>query len=84
MINNLVIVFLLANAAFWGFANHETHCKLAPQGRCPPHWVHVYIIGGTAFIGAMLLMKPGIKLGSVALLAFFAMTYAFQDGIVKY
>ena len=49
--NSIVIVlftaFCVVNGLFWGFASHEQHCNLASSfgvSKCPPHWVHVWIM----------------------------------------
>ena len=45
--SKLVTLFCLLNVLFWGFFSHSQHCKLASNlgiKKCPPHWVHVYVM----------------------------------------
>lgn len=45
--SKLVTLFCLLNVLFWGFFSHSQHCKLASSlgiKKCPPHWVHVYVM----------------------------------------
>lgn len=47
IVNDLFTLFCVVNVIFWGFFSHEKHCKLAAMfgfKKCPPHWVHVYIM----------------------------------------
>jgi len=58
--NPLLILFFLANALFWGFASHKQHCSLAAMfgmKKCPPHWVHVYVMGLGSFLIALFLAQ---------------------------
>ena len=60
MFSNLLFVFFLANAIFWGFATHGQHCLLAAKmgiTKCPPHWIHVYVMGLGSFIAALYLKQ---------------------------
>lgn len=53
MFKKLLISFLLANAVFWGLASHKQHCKVASMfgmKKCPPHWIHVYVMGLGSFL----------------------------------
>tara|TARA_Y100000992_G_scaffold288680_1_gene242541 strand:- start:357 stop:575 length:219 start_codon:yes stop_codon:yes gene_type:complete len=59
-LNNLFIVVFLLNALFWGLASHKLHCKFAKMcgfTYCPPHWVHVYVMGLGSFIIALYLAQ---------------------------
>lgn len=56
----ILMIFFLANAVFWGLFPHSTHCKLASMSgikKCPPHWIHVYVIGLGSFIAALFLQQ---------------------------
>lgn len=56
IVNNLFTLFCLVNVLFWGFFSHEKHCKLAAMlgsKKCPPHWVHVYIMAPIFLLLAM-------------------------------
>ena len=60
MLKDILFLFFLANAVFWGFASHTQHCKLASMvniKKCPPHWIHVYIMGLGSFIVALYLKQ---------------------------
>lgn len=60
MLKQLLILFFLVNALFWGLATHKQHCKLAAMSgmkTCPPHWIHVYIMGLGSFIIALYLRQ---------------------------
>ena len=51
-----MIIFFLLNALFWGLASHTQHCKLASSlgiKSCPPHWIHVYVMGLGSFIATL-------------------------------
>ena len=52
MMKMLLVVFLLANALFWGLATHSQHCAVASlfSVPCPPHIVH--LMSSLAFFGA--------------------------------
>ncbi len=59
-LHTLVMIFFLGNAVFWGLFPHSTHCKLAAMTgikNCPPHWIHVYVIGLGSFIAALYLQQ---------------------------
>jgi hypothetical protein len=56
----IFVLFLLLNAFFWGFASHKQHCKVAAafgMKKCPPHWIHVYVMGLGSFLVALLLVQ---------------------------
>ena len=56
----ILVLFLLLNALFWGFASHKQHCKVAASfgmKKCPPHWIHVYVVGLGSFIAALYLQQ---------------------------
>jgi hypothetical protein len=46
MFRQLLVVFFLLNAIFWGLFPHSTHCQTVSQlfgssVKCPPHIVHL-------------------------------------------
>ena len=48
------------NALFWGFASHKQHCSLAAKlgvKQCPPHWIHVYVMGLGSFLVSLYLAQ---------------------------
>lgn len=58
MNTDLLILFFLANAIFWGLFPHSEHCKIASKlgiKKCPPHWIHVYVMGLGSFIVSLYL-----------------------------
>jgi hypothetical protein len=58
MLKQVLIIFFLLNSLFWGFAGHSTHCDVASKlgfDTCPPHWVHVWIMGLGSFAIALFL-----------------------------
>ena len=60
MLKQVIILFLVANALFWGLATHSQHCSLASAlgvKSCPPHWVHVYVMGLGSFLLALYLRQ---------------------------
>ena len=60
MLKNLLVVFFLLNALFWGMASHKQHCKVASlfgMKKCPPHWIHVYVMGLGSFIASLYLVQ---------------------------
>ena len=60
MLKNLLVLFLLVNALFWGLASHKQHCNVASKfgmKKCPPHWIHVYIMGLGSFVLALYLVQ---------------------------
>jgi len=53
----LLVVFLVVNALFWGLGSHHIHCDLAAWfgiRQCPPHWVHL-TLGVLCFLVAVYL-----------------------------
>ena len=57
---NVLIGFFLINALFWSLASHQQHCDLVSNFKikdCPPHWVHVWILGLGSFIIAVYLLQ---------------------------
>ena len=57
---NLLALFFLVNALFWGMASHKQHCKVASMfgmKKCPPHWIHVYVMGLGSFIVSLFLVQ---------------------------
>ena len=60
MLNNFLVLFFLANALFWGLGAHTQHCLVAAKmgiKNCPPHWIHVYVMGLGSFIAALYLKQ---------------------------
>tara|TARA_Y100000992_G_scaffold301894_1_gene274048 strand:+ start:3721 stop:3918 length:198 start_codon:yes stop_codon:yes gene_type:complete len=60
MFRNLLVLFFLLNALFWGLASHHKHCKVAAMvgiKKCPPHWVHVYVMGLGSFLVTLYLVQ---------------------------
>ena len=60
MLRKVTILFLVVNALFWGLATHSQHCNLAAMfgmKKCPPHWVHVWVMGLGSFILALYLRQ---------------------------
>ena len=59
--HSLLTLFFLANAIFWVLFHHSQHCKLADmfgmKDKCPPHWIHVYVIGLGSFLIALYLKQ---------------------------
>lgn len=51
----ILVVFLAANALFWGLFPHTLHCQFVAKlglKSCPPHYVHL-IMGVTFFLLAL-------------------------------
>ena len=48
---DILIVFLVINALFWGLASHSKHCEIANTLgiKCSPHYVHL-LMGLVFFI----------------------------------
>ena len=64
---NLLVAFFLINAVFWGLMPHSTHCEFVSKlgiTTCPPHYIHVYILGLGSFIMALYLLQgnTGLKM----------------------
>lgn len=60
MLKNLLVLFFLVNAVFWGLASHKQHCKIASifgMKKCPPHWIHVYVMGLGSFILTLYMVQ---------------------------
>lgn len=60
IIRQILILFFLLNALFWGFASHKQHCSLAAKmgvKQCPPHWIHVYVMGLGSFLISLYLAQ---------------------------
>jgi hypothetical protein len=60
MNSKLLFLFFIVNALFWGFATHGQHCMVAAKmgiKKCPPHWIHVYVMGLGSFIVALYLKQ---------------------------
>jgi hypothetical protein len=61
MFRQLLVVFFLLNAVFWGLFPHSTHCKTVSQlfgssVKCPPHIVHLSF-GVICFLLAILFAQ---------------------------
>ena len=55
-----LVFLLIANALFWGLASHKQHCAFASMfgiKKCPPHWIHVYVMGLGSFVLALFLSQ---------------------------
>lgn len=60
MNKNILIIFFVVNALFWGLASHSRHCMLASMiglKQCPPHWIHVYVMGLGSFMVSLYLKQ---------------------------
>lgn len=60
MFRNLLVLFFLVNALFWGLASHRQHCRVASMmgvKKCPPHWIHVYVMGLGSFLVTLYLVQ---------------------------
>ena len=60
MFRNLLVLFFLVNALFWGLASHRQHCKVASMmgvKKCPPHWIHVYVMAPLFFLLGLYLRQ---------------------------
>ncbi len=58
--NHLLVCLLVLNAIFWGLFPHSAHCKIANSvgmKKCPPHWIHVYVMGLGSFVLALFLKQ---------------------------
>jgi hypothetical protein len=56
----LLVALLLINAIFWGLFPHSAHCKVAANfgiKQCPPHWIHVYVMGLLSFVMALYVQQ---------------------------
>ena len=59
MLKNLIVIFFVLNALFWGLANHSQHCSLASMfgmSTCPPHSVHL-LMGLVSFVIAVYIQQ---------------------------
>jgi hypothetical protein len=61
MLRQLLVIFFLLNAVFWGLFPHSTHCRLVSQlfggsVKCPPHIVHLSF-GVISFLLAILFAQ---------------------------
>ena len=58
VLKKVFILFLVINALFWGLFPHSKHCQVASMlgfVKCPPHWIHVYVMGLGSFVLALYL-----------------------------
>jgi hypothetical protein len=59
MFRELVALFFLVNAIFWGLFDHHHHCALANAvgvANCPPHYVHL-IMGFVSYLLALVVVQ---------------------------
>lgn len=59
MLRELLVVFLVVNALFWGLLPHSVHCMVVSRfttTKCPPHAVHI-MLGISCFILAVILAQ---------------------------
>ena len=59
MYRNLIVLFFVLNALFWGLANHSQHCSLVSMvgiNNCPPHYIHL-LMGLVSFIVAVYIQQ---------------------------
>ena len=59
MLYNLLVLFLIVNALFWGLFPHSIHCRLASYigvQDCPSHWVHIGL-GVVCFLAAVVVAQ---------------------------
>lgn len=59
MIRELLILFFLLNAIFWGLFPHSSHCRFISQFtdmKCPPHFIHISM-GIASFLLAIFLSQ---------------------------
>ncbi len=58
ILKNIILVFLIINALFWGLFEHTSHCQVMSYvtDKCLPHYIHL-IIGIVCFIGAIYLKQ---------------------------
>jgi len=59
MLKNIVVIFFVINALFWGLAPHKSHCNLASLfgvTNCPQHYVHL-LMGLVSFIIAIYIQQ---------------------------
>jgi len=57
-LKNILLIFLIVNALFWGLFDHSMHCQLVSYftDNCPPHYIHL-IIGVVCFMLAVYLKQ---------------------------
>ncbi len=55
---NLLVVFLVINALFWGLMSHKVHCDFVTMftNTCPSHTVHLFM-GLIAFVLAVVVAQ---------------------------
>ena len=66
---NFLVMFLIANALFWGFATHSAHCKLLNflPFKCPAHWIHLMM--GAMFFKLAIFMHSKSYIMSLPMFA---------------
>ncbi len=55
----ILVVFLIINALFWGLMSHDVHCNFVAKfskAKCPPHTIHI-LIGFICFTLAVLISQ---------------------------
>ena len=55
-LKNILLIFLIVNALFWGLFDHSMHCQVASYftSNCPSHNIHL-TIGIICFVLAVYL-----------------------------
>lgn len=59
LLYNLLTLFLVINALFWGLWPHGAHCRLASFfgiQECPSHWLHIGF-GVVCFLVAVVVAQ---------------------------
>ena len=59
MLKNIIVLFFVLNALFWGLANHSQHCSfvsMVGMKYCPPHYIHLFM-GLLSFIIAIYIQQ---------------------------
>ena len=58
LLKNLLVVFLVVNALFWGLMSHKVHCDFVAlfSNTCPSHTVHL-VMGLIAFVLAVIVAQ---------------------------
>jgi len=61
MLRELLVIFFLLNAIFWGLFPHSSHCRIVYQlfgsnVKCPPHIIHISF-GVICFLLAILFAQ---------------------------
>lgn len=59
MLKNIIVLFFVVNAIFWGLFSHSQHCSVAASLgviNCPPHLIHL-LMGLISFIIAIYVQQ---------------------------